>query len=102
MTIFQVLQETGLPCVYSHFKKSSGHHEPPYLAYIGQGQDTDAADNTYRWRDNRFQVEYYFTDKSQANEAAIEDALLKYGYNYTKSEDVYIEEEDVFVIYYMI
>lgn len=102
MTIFKVLQETGLPCVYSHFKKSDTPVKLPYLTYIGQGQDTDTADNTYPWRENRFQVEYYFTEKSQANEAAIEDNLLKYGYNYTKSEDVYIEDEDVFVIYYMI
>ena len=53
-------------------------------------------------RNNRFQVEYYFTEKSQANEAAIEDALLGQGFNYTKSEDVYIEEEGVFVIYYQV
>lgn len=102
MSIYEVLQGTGLPCVYSHFKKKSEAVKPPYLAYIGEGQDTDAADNTYAWRRNRFQVEYYFTKKSQANEAAIEDALLSHGYNYTKSEDVYIEAEDVFVIYYQI
>lgn len=103
MTIFEVLQTTGLPCVYSHFRKKSEQQiVPPYLTYIGEGQDMDPADNTYRWRQNRYQVEYYFTEKSQANETAIEDALLKYGYNYTKSEDAFIEEEDVFVIYYMI
>ena len=102
MTIKEVLQKTGLPCVYSHFRKRSEYVKPPYIAYIGEGQDTDPADNTYRWRQNRFQVEYYFTEKSQANETAIEDTLLKYGYNYTKSEDSFIEEEDVFVIYYMI
>lgn len=100
MTIYKVLQETGLPCVYSHFKKTPV--KPPYLTYIGQGQDKDLADNTYPWRENRYQVEYYFTEKSQTNEAAIEDTLLKYGFNYTKSEDVFIESEDVFVIYYMI
>lgn len=101
MTIYQTLQSTGLPCVYSHFKETSGETvRPPYICYIGTGQDTDAVDNTYRWRNNRFQVEYYFTEKNQSNEAAIEDALLSQGYNYTKSEDVYIEEEDVFVIYY--
>lgn len=100
MTIYEVLQKTGLPCVYSHFKKTDV--KPPYLTYIGEGQDTDPADNTYLWMENRYQVEYYFTEKSQANETAIEDTLLEYGYNYTKSEDAYIEEEDVFVIYYMI
>jgi hypothetical protein len=99
MTIYEVLQQTGLPCAYSHFKTPQ---DPPYLVYIGTGQDTDAADNTYRWKNNLYQVEYYFTQKSQANESAIEDKLLENGYNYTKSEDVYIEDEDVFVIYYQI
>lgn len=99
MTIYQTLQSTGLPCSYSHFKKAQ---EPPYIVYIGNGQDTMEADNTHYWRNNRYQVEYYFTAKDETNEAAIEDALLENGYNYTKSEDVYIEDEGVFVIYYQI
>lgn len=99
MTIYQVLQSTGLPCAYSHFKKPV---EPPYIVYIGDGQDTKDADNTHYWRNNRYQVEYYFTIKNESNETAIEDALLDNGYNYTKSEDVYIEAEGVFVIYYTI
>lgn len=99
MTIYQVLQSTGLPCAYSHFKKPV---EPPYIVYIGDGQDTMDADNTHYWRNNRYQVEYYFTIKNESNETEIEDALLENGFNYTKSEDVYIEDEGVFVIYYTI
>jgi hypothetical protein len=60
------------------------------------------ADNTHYWRRNQYQVEYYFTTKNESNEAAIEDALLENGYLYDKSEDVYIEDEGVFVIYYYI
>lgn len=99
MTIQQTLQSTGLPCAYSHFKKKQS---PPYLVYIGNGQDNLDADNTHYWRNNRYQVEYYFTTKNESNEAAIEDALLNNGFLYDKSEDVYIEEEGVFVIYYYI
>ena len=99
MSIYQVLQSTGLPCAYSHFKTPQS---PPYLVYIGTGQDTLEADNTHYWRNNRYQVEYYFTTKNESNEAAIENALLGNGYLYDKSEDVYIEEEGVFVIYYYI
>lgn len=99
MTIYQVLQSTGLPCAYSHFKKPV---EPPYIVYIGDGQDTMDADNTHYWRNNRYQIEYYFTIKNESKETEIEEALLDNGYNYTKSEDVYIEEEGVFVIYYTI
>ena len=99
LTIYEVLQSTGLPCVYSHFDKPV---KPPYIAYIGAGQDVMEADNTHYWRNNLYQVEYYFTKKNETNETAIEDALLANGYNYTKSEDAYIEDEGVFVIYYNI
>lgn len=99
MTIFQVLQSTGLPCAYSHFKKKQS---PPYIVYIGNGQDTFQADDTHYWKQNTYQVEYYFTTKNEQNEEAIETALLDNGFLYEKSEDVYIEEEEVFVIYYYI
>ena len=99
MSIYQVLQSTGLPCAYSHFKKKQS---PPYIVYIGNGQDTFQADNTHYWKQNTYQVEYYFTTKNEQNEASIESALLEAGYLYDKSEDNYIEDEGVFVIYYYI
>lgn len=98
-TIYGVLQSTGLPCAYSHFKTKQ---EPPYLVYIGGGQVYQDADNTHYWRANTYQVEYYFTEKNEALETEIEDVLLENGFNYEKSEDVFIEEEGVFVIYYTI
>ena len=98
-TIYEVLQSTGLPCVYSHFKTKQ---EPPYLVYIGGGQNTMDADNTHYWRENTYQVEFYFTEKNETLETEIEDALLANGFLYEKSEDVFIEEEDVHVIYYSI
>lgn len=99
MSIYSTLQNTGLPCAYSHFRTDQ---KPPYLVYTGAGQNTFDADDTHYWRRNRYQVEYYFTTKDESNEAAIEDALLSAGYLYDKSEDVYIEDEDVFVIYYTV
>ena len=99
MTIFQTLQSTGLPCAYSHFKKKQ---VPPYIMYIGNGQEVFEADNTHYWKQNSYQVEYYFTTKNESNEEAIESALLENGFLYEKSEDIYIEEEGVFVIYYYI
>ena len=44
----------------------------------------------------------YITTKNESNEASIEDALLTAGYLYDKSEDIYIEDQNVFVIYYYI
>lgn len=106
MTLFQILTDDesglGIPCAYSHFRDSDVPEAPPYLVYIGNGQDTFEADNTYYWSRNRYQIEYYFTEKDEEQEAAIEKLLLDNGYLYDKSEDVYIEEQGVFVIYYYV
>ena len=99
MTIYQVLQGTGLPCAYSHFKSKKS---PPYIVYIGNGQEVMSADDTYIWTNNQYQIEYYFETKNEANEAAIESALLSAGFQYVKSEDAYLEDQNLFVIYYMV
>ena len=99
MSLIETLQSVGLPCAYSHFKTTQ---EPPYIVYIGNGQDTFQADNTHYYKKNTYQVEYYYTIKNEENESAIEQALLDNGCLYEKSEDIYIEEEGVFVIYYYI
>lgn len=99
MSIYEVLQSTGLPCAYSHFKTPQ---EPPYVVYIGRGQNTFQADNTHYWKENTYQVEYYFKTKNEANEASIEEALLGAGFIYDKSEDIYLEDQGVFLIYYYI
>ena len=97
--IFETLQKTGLPCAYSHFKKPQ---EPPYIVYIGSGQNQMRADDTRYWHENTYQIEYYFTQKNEANEEAIEAALIADGYLFEKSEDVYSEEDDAFLIYYYV
>ena len=99
MSLITTLQATKLPCAYSHFKTPQ---TPPYIVYIGNGQSNLNADNTHYYRKNQYQVEYYFTQKNEANEEAIESALLSDGFLYDKSEDIYIESEGVFVIYYYI
>ena len=104
MSLYQILTdaETGLkmPCAYSHFREGAVPETPPYLVYIGAGQDNFEADNTFYHSTNRYQLEYYFTKKDESVEATIEKLLLDNGYLYSKSEDVYIESEGVFVIYY--
>ena len=97
--IYGALYATGLPCAYSHFKKKQ---EPPYIVYIGNGQDVLRADNTHYWHENTYQVEYYFKMKNEENEETIESKLLEGGFLFEKSEDIYIQDEDVFVIYYYV
>lgn len=97
MTIYQIISTLGKPVAYGYHSKPQ---QLPYFCLIGAGQDKFEADNTYYTRQDRWQVEYYFTKKDPALEKSVEDLLLQYGYKYDKSEDIYIESEDVFVIYY--
>lgn len=101
-TFFQILSMIGIPCSYAFHIDQNTPVEPPYIVYIGDGQNTFEADNTIYHSRNRYQVEFYFTQKDEELEADIEQALLDAGFIYEKSEDVYIEEENVFVIYYNI
>ena len=101
MTIFQVLQTLNIPCAYAGFKGDTSV-EPPYIVYLGNGQDTFKADNTIYHKQNAYRIEYYFSEKNEAKEDEIETALLNHGYIYEKSDDVYIETEGVYVIYYFI
>lgn len=95
----ELLEQIGLPFAYSHFNKPQ---DPPYIVYIGNGQETFGSDNTWYYKENKYQIEYYYKLKNEANEEAIESVLLANGYNYEKSEDVFIDNEGVFVIYYQI
>lgn len=97
--LFEILQSTGLPVAYYHFRTPQ---KAPYLVYMGEGQTNLSADNTFYWSQNDYQIQYYFTKKNEANETAIERALLSAGYQYDKSEDVYIQDQGLFVIYYYI
>ncbi len=102
MSIFTTLQRTNIPCVFSHFKTENAPKNPPYVAYLGNGQNTMIADNSIYWRENTYQVEYYFSEKNEEMETAFEDVLIGDGWIYEKSEDTYIESEGVFLIYYSV
>ena len=95
--ILETIESVGIPCAYGVFKEPV---EPPFMIYMGEGQESFIADNTMYVRGNTYRVEYYFTKKSKDTEAKIEQALLDGGYLYAKSEDIYLDDEDLFAIYY--
>ena len=97
MTLFQLLQTLKIPVAWGYHSQTQ---ELPYLCLIGAGQEQFEADNTYYTKKNLWQVEYYFIEKDPEIEEQIESLLLDNGYKYSKSEDVYIEGEGIFVIYY--
>lgn len=89
--------ELGIPAVYSHFVNGSSL---PYIAYIGSGQTQMQADSTTYWRANTYQVELYFKAKDEALEKSIEDAFIASGWKFSKSDDAYIEDEGIYLIFY--
>lgn len=97
--IYETLNATGLPCAYSHFATPQ---TPPYVVYIGRGQNVMEADNTHYWKENQYQVEYYYTVKDESKEDLLETALLSAGYLYEKSDDLYLDDEKVYMIVYYI
>lgn len=101
-TIYSTLQKTGIPCAYSHFRTGTLPKNPPYCVYLGAGQSSMIADDSMYWRENQYQVEYYFTTKSESAENAFENILISDGWIFSKTEDVYIESENLFVIYYTV
>lgn len=103
-SIYEVLTSTGLPCAYSHFRKDEigDVPDPPFVVYIGNGQYTLQADNGLRYKRDRYQVELYFTEKNPTLEASLETALVSAGYLYDKSEDLYVDDMDCFMIYYYV
>lgn len=104
MTIYNVLdafyQSAGVKWVHSHFQSKNA--KLPYIAIIGSGQSVLQADNTYYHKTDDYQLEYYFKIKDESKEAALEKALLDNGYKYEKSEDVFLEDQNIFLIYYNI
>lgn len=88
-----------LPARYSHFPNEEAP-KPPFLVYLGAGQEQFEADDTIYWKRNVYTVEFYFEQKDEDLEDKIEQALLDGGYQYDKSDDSFIESEGLFVIYY--
>ena len=94
-----MLQTLGMPVAYMK------HSQPvalPYLIYRGNGSVNLKADNVVYNSDNNYVVEYYFDKKSEATERQIEQLFYQNDIPWEKSEDVYIQTEDMFVIYYFI
>lgn len=97
------LDAAGVLLFYGKYPISGDNSpvEPPFVCYMGAGQTAFSADNigTY-WKHNEYQAQYYYELKNEAAEDAIEAAIEAAGYNYTKSDDTFIESENLFVIYY--
>lgn len=92
-----ILDGMGIPNAYGKFDRTQGL---PFAVILGAGQQRFFSDNTVYSKKNDFTLEYYFRKKNYREEDQLENELLDAGFVYGKSEDVYIDDEKVFVIYY--
>ena len=97
--LFSVLDGQGIASCYGRNKKPM---TLPFAVVLGAGQQQTFCDNTVFSKKNNYTVEYYFAEKSAEKEDALESAFLQNGFIYGKSDDTYIETENVFVIYYTV
>ena len=93
------LKAKGIPAAYIRFKEPQ---KPPFVIYRGNGQTVLPADNVYFYSVNDYQIALYFDRKNEKLEETIEQLLQKDGFLYEKSEDEFIEDEEIFVIYYQV
>lgn len=98
--LVQTIETAGLPIAYGAFFEDA--QDPPFCVYLGNGEEQFYSDNGPYYSYRTYQLEYYFKTKNEDTEDAITSALLSAGFRYERSQDVYIESENLFVIYFTI
>ena len=95
------LKKLKVPVAYGRFKRKQ---EFPFLITIGAGSTFFSADNNSIFHgENEYRVELYFQNKDESLEEAIENALTTNEFIILdKSEDIYIDKEDCFEVYYTV
>lgn len=76
--------------------------EPPFLVYKGNKANNMSADNKIYYTTYGYIIEYYFNVKNEELENKIEERLNNEDIIWVKSGDIFIEEEDISLIYYYI
>ena len=89
-----VLELTGLPVVYSHFRKAT---ELPYIVFELNADTQTFADNTHLQEIAGGFVELYTAFKDTAAEKLVRDVLLEAGIAFGKDYESYDRESDTFV-----
>lgn len=85
-----------LPIDYYVSKES----EPPFLVYKGDGSYNFSADDKVFNKVYEYTIEYYFRVKDEEIEEKIESCLDEHDIIWSKSRDNFIEDDEIFVIYY--
>lgn len=92
-----------IPNAYHSFKASGITNIPdlPYIIYFVDSIDTVGADNKVKYKENRYIIELYTTNKSVVIEEVLEKVLDDNNIFYEKFES-YIDAENMYQIAYQI
>lgn len=97
--LISALKATGFPVAYSHFKSEV---TPPYIVYLGAGNDDLMADNRNYVEIQNIQIELYTDKKDLHAEATLQNKFKELQIPYQKNPDIWIESEGVLQIVYEI
>ena len=97
-TLKTILDITGLPVAYHHFKTPP---KPPYIVYLFAYSSNFGADNKVHKEIPNYQVELYTTIKDPASEKLVED-LFDANDIYWEKTETYIESEGLYQVLYEI
>ena len=94
-----VLDGSGIPFVYRAWKYC---HDLPFGVFYFEHDNPFAADGIVYAKKTLYALELYTAEKDPYAEAALEKALTAAGIFYSKSDETYIDEEQMFYVIYEI
>ena len=94
---YKLLSDNGFNIRYGHYTDDDKF---PLLIYLGAGSNNVLADNKVYHSDNLYQLELCYLEKDEELEEKLEKVLNDNEIIWDKSEDVYIDTENFYVIYY--
>lgn len=97
--IEKILKDIGLPYQYHHFEEEEAV-APPFLVYLMPNTNNLVADDEVYFQTKDITIELYFDKKDLDLEKKIESSLKKNGIIWNQTEEIYIDSEKLFVIYY--
>lgn len=96
----KLLDETGLPVVYSHWIRGKAP-ALPYIVFWRTDSQTTGSDHGCELRHDTYDIELYSSQKSPADEAKLESVLDAAGIQYECYEE-YLDTEDMYQVVYSI
>lgn len=98
--LYKGLKEvTGLPVAYHHFDKPPSI---PFIAYYEEAKYRYEADNINYYTEPKYRIELYHVDKTEEIKDKIQSYLDSLGLVWVDDEEIYIDQEELFMKAYTI